>query len=233
MIAFTCCVNYSDMLVITYPFNRKYYDTLIVVTAPDDHKTIGFCQDNHLTYLSSESYKQDGSTFNRAAMLNCAIDFCTKEYPGEWLISMDADVIMDVVDDNRAGRDLWIADWCSPCTREPFVYGGKLDPALIYGCPRKMIRKRMELTLDNLRNPYIGDWFQYPYNLCAYLGYFQMFHKPTARNDESYKTVDNSDTAFLDKNFGINSARTLTNLVCYHLGEPGVNWNGRVSEEWR
>ena len=233
MIAFTCCVNYADMLAITYPFNRRYFDELVVVTSPGDFATIGFCQANGISFILSDCYKQNGSTFNRAAMLNQAIDYCIMAYPGEWFISMDADVIMDVVDCNTTGRNIWLADWCSMDTRQECFFGGELDKEMIYGCPRKMIRQRTELTIENLRKPEIGEWENYPYNLSAYLGFFQMFYKRTARNDESYKTVENSDTAFLDNNFGINKARVFKNLVCYHLGESGVNWNGRISREWK
>lgn len=242
MVGFTCCVNYADMLALTYPFNRHFFKAFVVVTAPDDKRTKLFCRANGIKLVLSESYKQDGSTFNRAAMLNQAIEYCMKNYPDEWLVSMDADVIMDLVEDNLpvVGR-VWpddrehgkYAPWCLSTTRDPYYFYGPLDTQYIYGCPRKMITKRTSVTLENLRRPSAGEWFQYPYNLCAYLGYFQMFWKRTARNDESYKNVNNSDTAFLDNNFGINRARTLRNLVCYHLGPNGVNWDGRKSEEWK
>jgi hypothetical protein len=46
MIGLTCCVNYSDMLALTWPFNRPFFDDLVVVTAPDDHKTAGVCREH-------------------------------------------------------------------------------------------------------------------------------------------------------------------------------------------
>jgi len=232
-VAFTCCVNYSDMLALTWPLNRDLFDAFIVVTSTDDKRTQEYCRDKDILCLISDSYKQDGSPFNRAAMLNRAIEVCAVTYPDEWLVSMDVDVVLDVIPYNRALIvNTWIAGWCGTETQTPFKFGGELDEGLIYGCPRKLIKEPCAVTLESLR-AHPAPWERYPYNLCAYLGYFQMFYDKWARNDESYKTVNNSDTAFLDNNFGINKARTFTNLVAYHLGENGVNWNGRVSKEWK
>jgi len=232
IVAFTCCVNYADMLKLTYPHNKKIFDDIIIVTAPDDIKTIAYCERNQIAHIESVSYMQNGSTFNRAAMLNKAINYCFKAYPDCWYASIDVDVIFDVVD-NRDLNKWWIADWCSTDTRKNEHFGDPtINKTMIYGCPRKMIVEPCDTSIEALR-AMDAPWFNYPYNLCAYLGYFQMFYKKTARNDESYKTVNNSDTAFLDNNFGINNARTFTNLVAYHLGQEGVNWNGRVSKEWK
>jgi hypothetical protein len=232
IIAFTCCVNYSDMLKITYPHNKNIFDDIIVVTSPHDLKTIAYCEHNQIAHIESTAYLQDGSAFNRAAMLNKAIDYCHKAYPNEWYASIDVDVIFDIVD-NRKINNWWLADWCSMDTRQPILFGDpNIDKSKIYGCPRKMITEPCDTILENLRKVQ-APWFHYPYNLCAYLGYFQMFYKKTAHNDESYKTVNDSDTAFLNNNFSINDARTFSNLIAYHLGENGINWEGRKSKEWK
>ena len=229
-VAFACCVNYSDMLAITYPHNKKFFDDYIIVTSTDDLRTQDYCKKNDIILLISDSYKR--GTFNRAAMLNVAIDYCEINFPDSWLCSIDVDVVMDVVD-NIALSKVWVAGWCSPDTMQEVLFGDEfIDKDLIYGCPRKLVIEKCDTSIESLRSNK-SIWERYPYNLCAYIGYFQMFFKKSARNDESYKTVNNSDTAFLDKNFGINKARTFRNLVCYHLGVNGVNWDGRVSEEWK
>jgi len=85
--------------------------------------------------------------------------------------------------------------------------------------------------IDHYRKPDVGAWFDYPYNLSACLGYFQLFHSSTgARNDESYKAVDNSDMVFVNRNYGINNCWVLSDIVCYHLGGNGVNWIGCKSK---
>jgi hypothetical protein len=249
MIGFTCCVNYSDFLAATYPHNRKYFDRFIVVTSPDDIKTHAYCEANGIKLILSNAYKKDGSTFNRAAMLNVAIDYIQEVmWSNDWAVSIDVDVIIDIVDDSHAiVSDKWvgkknpfIATWADEITATQPGYftetylSYKRNKGKIYGCPRKMITEPHPDGIDHYRKPDVGEWFDYPYNLSAYLGYFQMFHTSTgARNDESYKTVDNSDTAFVDRNFGINNCRVLSDVVCYHLGANGVNWNGRVSKEWK
>jgi hypothetical protein len=243
MIGFTCCVKYTDFLAATWPYNRKYFDTFIVVTSPNDTATHDYCATYGIKCILSNAYKKDGSTFNRAAMLNVAIDYI-KQMGDNWAVSMDADVIIDIVDDNlrllqRPTKNPIFALWADKTTRDVVSLADMfshrvLDRTKIYGCPRKMIASPHEDGLDHYRKPEAGEWFDYPYNLSAYLGYFQMFHTSTgARNDESYKTVDNSDTAFVDRNYGINNCRVLSDVVCYHLGENGKNWNGRVSKEWK
>jgi len=231
-IAFTCCVNYSDMLKLTYPHNKNLFDDFIVVTSGTDMETRYYCHKNDITTILSESYRQDGSSFNRAAMLNRAIDYCLAVYPDRWYVSMDADIVLDVLDCQPV-NNWWVADWCGEETRKYALFGdADIDKNMIYGCPRKMVKEQTDTSIVALREKTF-PWFYYPINLCAYLGYFQMFYKKTARNDESYKTVNNSDTAFLDNNFGINNARTFINLVAYHLGDDGVNWEGRKSKEWK
>lgn len=238
MVAITCCVNYADFLAATWSFNRLMLSNIVVVTSPCDYKTQTYCIEQAIPFIMSDCYKQDGSKFNRAAMLNRGIEYAVKMWPGSWYAIIDCDVIIDHIDNLHMVDAVGLAGWCDIETRKKVSWHDTLDRNLIYGCPRKMIEPAMipdksAMTIQQLRDPRIGYWFEYPYNLCAYLGYFQMFAKPTARCDESYKTVDNSDTAFLDQNFGINSARTFNDLVCYHLGENGKNWNGRITGEWK
>lgn len=227
MIGFTCCVNYSDFLAITYPLNKRFFSEFAAVTSSEDIATQSYCKDNGITLIISDSYKQ--GTFNRSAMLNKAIEHYANS--NEWLVSMDSDVVMDVVDNVVLKDHVGLADWCSEDTLQEVLLGTQLDKDLIYGCPRKMIKDPCAVNVGTLRKN--GYWFRYPYNLCAYLGYFQMFYKKSARNNEQCLNVNDSDTYFLNDNFGIDKARTFRNLVCYHLGEDGVNWNGRVSKEWK
>ena len=235
MIGFTCCVNYSDFLKITYPLNRYFLDELIVVTSLDDIKTIRYCEINRIKHIKSDCYKEKG-IFNRSAMLNLAIEKITKEYPNDWYLSFDCDTVIsydNYLDNSFIAGIVGMAGWAGIETRQScrFEKLDELDRSKIYGCPRKMITDMSCQTIQGMRD-FNGEWFRYPYNLCAYLGYFQMFADPKARFNESYVTVNNSDTAFLDNNFGINSARTLSDVVCYHLGEHGTNWEGRKSKEW-
>lgn len=244
IVGYTCCVNYGDMLALTYPFNKRFLNEYIVITSTEDTKTIEFCKKNNIVCIASDIWKINGSKFNRAAMLNLAIDYCLEHFSSSeyWYLCLDVDTIVDIVTVNnllQLVKDQWVMCGSIEIAVRNSVRLDQVpfNTGFIYGAPRKVIDKKNYfkdgiITLDILRKADVGYWFHYPYDWYAYVGQFQLYWKRDARFNIAFTTVDDSDTAFLKENFTIANGRTLNNVVCYHLGEPKQNYTGRVSEDW-
>jgi hypothetical protein len=245
IVGYTCCVNYGDMLTLTYAFNKRFLDEYIVVTSHFDQKTIDFCKKNNIICIESEIWTINGSKFNKSAMLNKAIDYCLENFFNEeyWYLCLDADTIVDVVDTHNLVhlvKDQWVM--CGSIENAVansvrLDRKSELNRILVYGAPRKIIDRKNyfrdnTITLDILRDQSVGYWFHYPYDWYAYVGQFQLYWKRTAKFDTSYTTANDCDTAFLNEHFTIANGKTLNNVVCYHLGDAGKNHVGRATEDW-
>lgn len=85
------CVDYSDFLAWTLPFNRDRFDNLIVVTTPGDTKTQGLCSHYHVRCVTTDVFHAGGRAFNKAAGINVGLR--TFKADG-WVIHMDADILL-------------------------------------------------------------------------------------------------------------------------------------------
>lgn len=214
IIGFSVCVNYSDLLKLTYIFNKSIFDKYIISTSIDDIETQNFCNENDIICISSNAYKKNNATFNKSAMLNESLKYINKYYRNSWRVSLDVDIALNNLNH-------------LPDMNEDFIYGLK----------RKIIDDKSyfeekKLSLETLKaSPY---WCQdlpegFPY---ATVGYFQMFKKNDIYFDENYLTASDCDTDFFYKHFSINETYTLVELEGFHLGEIEKNWQGRITESW-
>ena len=60
------CVNYSDFLSHTLPFNKPLFNHLIVVTSPEDEKTKNLCEYYNVECVVTNEFTKNGDAFNKA-----------------------------------------------------------------------------------------------------------------------------------------------------------------------
>jgi hypothetical protein len=79
-------------------------------------------------------------------------------------------------------------------------------------------------SYDNFKCKKIDS--EYPYSQGCY-GYFQLYkHKKDKLYDESYNCGDCD--GYFHRHFS--QRQIIRNLIVYHLGKAGVNWNKRINK---
>jgi hypothetical protein len=89
------CVNYSDFLEKTCPLNKIYFpsENFIVVTSPNDSRTIKCCKENNITcHLFDDYFKH--AQFNKSGAIYDAQKVVHEKHPEKWIILLDADIIL-------------------------------------------------------------------------------------------------------------------------------------------
>jgi glycosyltransferase involved in cell wall biosynthesis len=85
------CVEYDDLLAITLPHNRPFFDQVIVVTTPEDVRTQAICVANNAKCLTTRVFYERGAAFNKGAALERGFDLAGRE---GWFAVMDADILI-------------------------------------------------------------------------------------------------------------------------------------------
>lgn len=229
----TTCVNYTDMLSITYSFNKhqninNYYDYYII-TSTSDANTIQFCKENELKCFITDSFFIRKSCFNKGAALNHFITDYYQKYKDEsfWFLQLDADIILDNILDNfiTGIRENKLHNYCTNMNAEDKNYNSYL-----YSCSRK-ISDTTEKFLNN-------DYFQE--RSVDFIGYFQLFHISKLKDDLNINlpiffqnsNASKYDVIFRDKYWPRRQDRKILNGSLKHIGPICTNWKGRVSELW-
>ena len=52
----TTCVGYGDILAHSLPMNKGHFDSMLVITAPEDKQTQKVCDYYRVPYLSTDSF---------------------------------------------------------------------------------------------------------------------------------------------------------------------------------
>lgn len=224
------CVNYGDMLRLTLPFNQQMVHNMVVVTVPEDKETLAVCQEFGIKTLEyrccfcpydKEIVKDETKMFHLSKMINQGLMYIYENFPDNWCLYLNSDVILNP---NMKILDI-----------------DKLSPEYIYGVNRYLIPTKKDFdkiskdgkidfgTLDEHFEDKEGDGI-------VALGFFQLFKKKVFYDQqylEGTKVVNydasHSDILFVNKFVG---KKKLKNYHALHLGMPGVNWGGRVSDRW-
>lgn len=201
--AITVCVDYTDLLALTLPYNRHHFSEMMVVTSWRDTKTRQFCLDNGIALHETDLFYMNGAKFNKWAALEEGLDQFGRT---GWFCLLDADV-------------LW------PKTISfPSLQSGKLYT------PRRRMYPSVPLTV-----PPESEWGKYPIhrNEGEFAGYSQIFHTsdpalgPGPWHETDWKHGGGADSFFQQRWKHENKVRPPFEVL--HLGEPGVNWMGRVT----
>lgn len=204
----TVCVDYSDLLSITLPYNREHFNRFVVVTSPHDQSTIQVARENDAYLWLTESFYHNGAIFNKWRALEEGL--AVFKNSDDWLTVMDADIL-----------------WPTKINHGQYVFGNLYTP-----------RRRIHENLSDFTNGYtLGEllWNRSPlYNEGEFAGYSQIFH--TADNAflgshgswyPDWKHAGGGDSVFQSRWPFENKVRP--DWECLHLGPPMRNWCGRVT----
>lgn len=222
----TTCVGFDDMLDVTLALNNPHFDTAIVVTSYDDHKTHNVCRKHGAICVPTDLFKKNGRNFNKGAAINDG--FNRFQYWG-WRAHMDCDI---VVPDNF---------------RRLLFNHSTIDRHCLYGADRIDVLGLPALAKIS-KNP--QHWYstflmtdrggpvspRYVNTLHGYvpIGFFQLWHSSCQKPyPYSLGTAAHDDVMFSTL-WPKECRRILPTAVMFHLvSEPatlGQNWDGRKSK---
>lgn len=197
--------QYSDLLVTTLPRNIHHFESVHVVTAPQDVATIDVAKVCGAQVYQTDAFWRHGAAFNKWLALEEALDDCELRKSG-WLCLMDADVI-----------------WPQKLPVFPMEKGFLYAPLrrMFFPWPRHL--------------PAESEWTAYPLhsNVQEWAGYSQIFHAddPVLGSPPWHETnwthAGGADSFFQAKWPAARKVRPPFEVL--HLGEAGVNWAGRVT----
>jgi len=227
--AVTVCVEYSDFLAHTLPHNKGIFNSMVVITTPEDKETQKICKYHHVQYLTTRSFYENGESFNKARGINEGLDFLLKK---DWVCHIDADIYLP------------------PQTRR-IIDNTHFDKKKLYGIDRLMcpdyeswskFTSNPKLIYENYFLVHLDAFPIAPrvvhYNDTGYspIGYFQMWH-PQGSGVEKYPDcsdgADRTDMVFAKK-WHRDMRELIPEIVGIHLDSEnatiqsmGKNWNGR------
>jgi hypothetical protein len=202
-------VDYSDLLSKTLPYNRHHFKEVMVVTSLRDLASAAIAEQNDAEVYCTNLFYKDGAKFNKWRALEKALDYFGRH---GILCIMDADVLWPKV--IMGGH-------------EDFKHGQLYSP----------LRHMAPWPLDEsgIQIPSEISWGRFPIhrNINEWAGYTQIFHASDPAlgqppwHDVTWSHAGGADSFFQRKWSKENKVRTLWNVL--HLGEPGINWQGRVT----
>lgn len=91
--------DYADMLSITLPLNKRFFDGLTVWTKYGDEATKAVCAQEGVVCIETDLFTKDGCRFNRGRAFNKAFRQLVQEYNAvgknpEWVCILDSDIVL-------------------------------------------------------------------------------------------------------------------------------------------
>lgn len=233
--AVTVCVNYGDFLAVTAEWNRHLFDQWVVVTTPDDELTREVCRKYRIEALVTEEGREPGGGLNKGYLVERGLQMLSAE---GWRWHLDADVVL-------------------PRHARLMLTQAHLDPAVIYGVDRVMVRSWADWV--RLRDSgYLNQpadtphevgfppgfevgarWFV-PQSGWVPIGFTQIWHtsveewrrvrvRPYPSNHDGASHTDVRHSLQWDRR----RRQLLPELIAVHLesepAEMGANWRGRTT----
>ena len=213
------CVGYSDLLALTLPWNVRHWDTVVVVTGPDDAQTAEVAARHGARVVVSDSYLLRGARFNKGAMLNAGV--AALDYDG-WAMFVDADILLPPNFRETFARHVWNPGVLYYATRLHTPSASPLKWVAEYKKNPALARSLPVVNSASNRMPW---------------GYCQLFH-PAARAlrglgrniySDAFSTAAGVDNHFAKQ--WPDHKRHLTDFRVIHIdhGTETVNWSGRQS----
>lgn len=116
-------VGYADFLAITLPQTRRWFESITVVTAPDDFETIAIAKRERASLHITDVWRRNEARFNKAAAINSLLDQRNLDETDCWVLFLDADILL-------------------PIDLNPDI--SKLDPRGLYSIKRRMCSTVLE-----------------------------------------------------------------------------------------
>jgi len=205
--------NYLDTLQFMLPLNYLHFEQIYIITQIDDIQTVEFCKKIDNVTVLFYNFKNNNKTFDKYGALNYAQKIIYNCYPNSWYLIIDSDILL-------------------PNNFIETLKNVNLDSNCIYGAYRVNVIKTSELLNKNEMSNLVEN-INFAYNniLCmngtppSIMGCFQLYKKHcyhrTTCNNAGY-----GDYYFGHDNFDLFC--NLDNLLYFHLGETGKNWDGKI-----
>jgi hypothetical protein len=230
--AITVCVDYADFLDCTLPHTMAAADEVLVVTSPDDNRTLRVATAHGVPVLRTTAMYDDGRRFSLGAAINAGL---RTWHPQDWVLVVDADIVLP------------------PKTHRTLDHAG-LDKFKLYGADRVHCRgwaaaasfsteARVVCAAEVpfFRDFPVGARIALPDHGYVPCGYFQLWHAgATGYRDYPIHpggTAQGSDMLHAMR-FPRQYRELIPELVCIQLetdtaADPvGVNWAGRRTAEF-
>lgn len=92
--AISVCINYADYLSEIAETNLPHLASWSIVTTRDDQKTLDLCKQYGLNPIISDRVHENKAAFNFGALRNDGIKRVRENHPNDWILLMDADVLL-------------------------------------------------------------------------------------------------------------------------------------------
>lgn len=201
--AILVCVEYSDLLSITLPYNRHHFTDVMVVTSTTDRETIRVARDNDAKVHVTDLFYTDGAIFNKWRALEEGLDVFGRE---GLLCIMDADVV-----------------WPKQIDHYQFPWG-------CLTVPRRHlfvdVTEPLPLEKDWYHYPTMNE-----VEFAGYSQIFHANdpHLPPAPWHQTDWTHAGGADSFFQQLWP-SHCKLRTDWQVMHLGPPGINWLGRASQ---
>jgi hypothetical protein len=85
-------VNYSDFLEICLSKNYKHFDNIVVVTTPEDGKTMEICKKyENILCVKTDAFFFQGAKFNKGLAIDVGFRYLKHK---DWIVNLDSDTIL-------------------------------------------------------------------------------------------------------------------------------------------
>lgn len=205
--AVTVSVHYHDYLSVTLPHNKEKFSDILVVTHPDDEKTLDVCRENDVQVFTTEVFYERNAKFNKYAAIEQSLDYFGRQ---GWMTIIDADTCM--------------SGWAHEVSLDEnllYIPRRRMAPADTVSIPEERLWRRFKLDSGNERRTQMWS------------GYCQIFHASCRRLngipwfETTWSTAAGPDTRFSD--LWPESERRRTAFEVLHIGHQRENWAGRVT----
>ncbi len=223
------CVDYDDFLALTLPSALSIFPNTWVVTAARDDGSLSVSRRHCARTFTTDVWWYNGARFDKAAAINEWIETSIADKAPCWILLLDADIYL-------------------PPGLEAYLCG--LQRHVLYSAQRRMCPSKEDwsqfvdghLSLQDFSISHVpiknGKAFgsRPTSNPAGLQGYFQLFFlNESAAKRRRLFTPSGSARAY-DVEFALTypeqDRRDLAGYEVVHLGEPKVNWNGRVTQRW-
>jgi len=199
----TISVEYDDLLALTLERNARHLDEIMVVTTPDDTRTLEIvARVPKARAFVTDAFHRRGEHFNKWAALEEGLDALGRE---GWLVVFDADIVFP-----------------------PSLVWPALQPGRLYGPRRRLLKDPNAFSdaLDWSTLPSDPDTRFVGYFQCFHGADPVLRKRPWF--DQHWRYAARGDVTFQDR-WSV-ELRTRLPFEVLHLGPLGQNWCGRVSQ---
>lgn len=203
IIPITVCVGYQDLLAITLRHNRKFFETIVVVTTPEDTATQELCKQFNVDVITSDLLYHQRARFNKSGMIHQAQKKIHAEHPDKWVLILDADILL-------------------PEQFNKLVHTEQLDKECLYSFHRVDYP-----TYDDFLNQTNSKPYRYDF-----MGFFQLYWKKDKYYPAHSMACSRCDMQFAHEFPAYRKRIIDEHTILKHLGEDSKNWYGRVTPIW-